>query len=185
MNGLRSLALKAAKGITRVESGLGVSDPTTANTTILYMVDIAAGDVLVDGLARNQAAAADTVLIGAAAWDKSYKIDGTAAVVLTADGKSYIAVIVAINDGDGSATLHAVFGAEADDGSEVAPTLAQIRAALTAADVDWDGKSGMVVARILIQRVAVDTITMTHTDPASDDDLLSERLAGTLFGDAS
>lgn len=73
--------------------------------------------------------------------------------------------------------MYAVFGDEAADGNEVAPTAAQIKTAITAADVtDLDETVGLIVARFKIQRVATDTITVTHTAVTTDASLLLERL---------
>lgn len=163
------------------EGGLQSSDPTTANTTILYRHDMSAGRVMVAGVAGVIAADTDVVFIGVGTTETSYDLDGDAAVVLTEDGKTYDIAIVAVDDTAGI-TLHAVFGAEADDGDEIEPTVAQIMTALAAAaPAGYDNKAGVVVGRIKIQREATDTITMTHVDIDGDADMVAEREVGMLF----
>jgi hypothetical protein len=154
------------------------SNPTTPNTTALYRANIAAGATNVGGYYKRWAAAADQVFIGAGQDIVTYKLDGTAAVVLTADGKTYwLALVAVVVDAD--VELRAIVGAEADDASEVAITAAQINTALRAADItDHDPDVFQVLQRIKVQRVATDTITMTHTNPATDDTLASERARG-------
>ena len=69
------------------------------------------------------------------------------------------------------------------DGAEVAPTGANCQAALVAAAIanhDADA-GGVVVCRLKVQRSAVDTITVTHTNISTDDALAQERLVGTLL----
>lgn len=144
----------------------------------LYDVDIAAGSAFVGGYYKRWAAATDQVLIGAGQDIETYKLDGTAAAVLTADGKTYWCAIVAIVV-NGAVELRAVVGDEADDASEEAITPAQINTALRAASItNHDPDVFLVLDRIKIQRVATDTMTLTHTDPASDDTLAGERGRG-------
>ena len=163
------------------------SDPgTTPSTITLYSMDMSVGDALVGGILGRFAAQTDTLLIGAGEWGKSYALDGSPAVVLTADGQTYDAVIVAILV-SGAVELHAVFGDEAADTAEVDPTNLQIATALRAASITGlDTSAGLVIARFKIQRVATDTITETHVDPADTGApgvaLAQERSAGNIFG---
>lgn len=165
---------------------LVTDDGTSGSTIALYRINIARGKSLCGNVFKEWAAQADVVLIGAGQWDKSLQLDGSAAVVLTADGKTYDVALVQVLIA-GVPTLYAIFGDEADDASEVAPDTAGIKAALAAADItDHDASVGGVVARFKIQREAVDTITMTHVDPsgttAAELALAAERLQGTLHG---
>ncbi len=155
------------------------ADGTAGSTTALYRMDLSAGDVLVGGDYLKQAALTDTVLIGAGAWGKSFKLDGTAAAVLTADGKTYWYVLVAI-PGNLTPALYAVFGAEANDTAEVQPTAEQVANALTAAlGSTYKQEFGIILNRVKVQR-AGGAITVTATDPAVSAPLRAERLAGTL-----
>jgi hypothetical protein len=157
-------------------------DGSTPSAIAIYRVDYTAGNVLVSGISGIIAAGTDVVLIGAGEWGKSYQLDGSDAVVLTADGKTYWCAIVAIIV-SGAVELHAVFGDEADDASEVQVTTQQIKDALTAAGITGlQERGGMVVGRIKIQRVAVDTMTLTNLSPATDAGLMAERAAGNVFG---
>jgi hypothetical protein len=164
------------------DTALVSSDGGSGSTIALYRMNLAAGALIVAGALGRFAAAVDTVLIGAGEWAKSWALDGSPAVVLTADGKTYDVAIVALLV-DGDVELHAVFGDEADDASEVEPTMTTIAAALALAGItDLTERAGMIVARLKIQRVAVDTITMSHVDPATDDDLAEDRSASNIFG---
>jgi hypothetical protein len=155
------------------------ADGTTPSTTAILRMDLSAGEVLVGGDWLNQGALSDTVLIGAGTWAKSFKLDGTTAVVLTADGKTYWYVLVAVPVALTPA-LYAIFGAEANDGAEVAPTAEQIIAALTAAlGATYKPEFGVILNRVKVQR-AGGVITVTATDPAVNAALKGERLAGTL-----
>lgn len=161
-----------------VDAGLVASDPTTPNTIAIYRVNLTAGTAMVSGLAAYFAAGDDQVFLGAGAVLDAYKLDGTAGAVLTADGKTYWAAFVNYS-ADGSLGQCVILGAEADDASEAQVTSAQILAALKAAGLtNLDSTVFNVFARIKIQRVAVDTITMTHT-AVTDGGLATERARGT------
>lgn len=155
------------------------ADGTSGSTTALYRMDLSAGDILVGSEYLDQAALTDTVLIGTGAWGKSFALDGSAAVVLTADGKTFIYALVVVLVA-GTPTVYAVFGDEAADGSEVAPTVAGIIGALQEVIGDsYDSKFGLITNLVKVQR-AGGVITVTATDPAADDALKNMRLAGTL-----
>lgn len=188
LNAVQSLELQdtETRALSRVrgddDGALLSSDGTSGSTTALYRIDYTAGDALVAGALGRFSAGTDVILIGAGEWAKSYALDGTAAVILTADGKTYdMAVVALLVDGD--VELHAVFGDEADDASEVEPDAVAIAAALRLAGItDLYARAGMVVMRVKVKRVATDTITMTHTDPAADVPLAEDRSASNIFG---
>jgi hypothetical protein len=80
-------------------------------------------------------------------------------------------------------TLYGVFGAEAGTGLAVAPTSAQIRAALIAAAiVGSDTTCGVVWARILFARAGggPGATSCTHRDVLTYAALAEERAVGTL-----
>ena len=148
----------------------------SASTIAVYNVQWTGGAVLVAGIHSFVASAADQDIL---AWGRSWALDGSAAVALSADGKTYwvafVFVVVA-----GALELHAIFGDEADDASEVEVTNTQIKAALTAAGItDLETHVGLTVARVKIQRVAVDTIVQTYADATTDNLLAAERLGAT------
>lgn len=177
---LRDMMLAAFAALCRVLSGITTSDGTSGSTIALYRIDVASGQALVNSIDHQQATAADEVILGAGQSIESYALDGSAAAALSADGKSY-EIALCLIDVNGTPTLVCVFGDEADDGSEAAPTISEIQTALGAAGItDYAGDGGLVVGRILIQRVATDTINMTHADPSSDQDLAYERAFGSI-----
>jgi hypothetical protein len=155
-----------------------ISSNGASQTTTVYQIDLTTGNVVIGGVAGIIAALDDKDLLNVA-HIKSYQLDGTAAVALTADGKTYEVALVAILV-SGAVEIRAIFGAEAADAAEVAPTNAQIRAALAAASITgYDAECGLVFTRIKIQRVAVDTITMTHA-AATTLAVLQDRLVGSI-----
>jgi hypothetical protein len=156
-----------------------VTTDGASQTITVYEIDVAAGDVLLNGVHDAVAAEDDSDLLNQDIL--SFALDGTDAVALTADGQTYEVALCCISISD-AATLVAIFGDEAADTAEVKPTGAQCFDAIVLADpTGWDGKPGVIVTRFKIQRVATDTITMTHADPASDELVKSERLAGNVF----
>lgn len=160
----------------------GVTTDGATKTIAAYQIDMSAVSVLVGGVLGEIGALNDQSICGTSAWSKSYTLDGTAPSVLSADGKTYEVALVAVLV-SGAVQLHAVFGDEADDGDEVAPTASQIRAALVAANIaGLDASVGLVVTRLKIKRVATDTITYTHGAPGSNAALRQERLVGSLYG---
>lgn len=163
---------------TRAVSG-GQSADGGTQTIAVYQVDVSEAALIVGCVAEVVAAQDDQDLL---ADIPCYELDGTPMVALTADGQTYDLALCAILV-DGSIEYHGVVGPEAADGGEVAPTTSQIRAALIAADItDHDQTVGLVVGRIKIQRVATDTITMTHTNVSTNLALALERAQGTLGG---
>lgn len=147
----------------------------------LYDVDMTALKVMVGGVPAFVAALDDVVMIGAGASLVSYALDGTAAVVLTADGKCCECAIVAILV-NGDVELRAVFSDEEDGTTPTAPTSAEIKAALAAAAIaDHDATSGVIVARIKIIREATNTMTLTHRNIDTYEALAEERMVGTLY----
>jgi len=160
------------------DTALLPANPTTANTIALYRADYTAGALRVGGVYKRFAAGTDQKFLDGSPDIPSYNLDGSTITALSADGKTYwfalVAVLVA-----GTPSLRGVVGAEADNGAEVPLTAQQIRDALGAASIaDVDADAFLVLARIKVQRVATDTITLTHTDPASDDALAAERGRG-------
>jgi hypothetical protein len=178
-----TLIAHANRAQTQGPFGLVFVDPTTPSDIAIYRANISAGYFGAKGTWLNFAAAPDTVLIGAGAWGNSYKLDGTAAVVLSADGKTYdVAFVGALVLG--VPTLFAVFGAEADDTFELPPDNDDVHDALDAV-ANIDATTMIVLGRAKIQRVAVATITDTFTDPAAvstaGSALLSERMSAGVY----
>lgn len=161
------------------DASLLAANGTTPSTIAIYRINLSLGEALVGGDYLKQIALVDTVLIGTGTWGKSIKLDGSAAAVLSADGKTYWVALVAVPI-NGAPALYAVFGAEAADTFEVALTPAQIVAALTAAlGTTYNPNFGLILNRVKLQRVG-GAIVVTVTDPATDNALKGERLAGTL-----
>lgn len=172
----------------RGDTALLAANPGGGNTISAYAVNYSAGACRVGGVYERFASASDQNLIGGAEDIPSWALDGTAAPLLTADGQTYICHIVAVVVA-GAVELHAVFGDEAADASEVEPSAQEINDALRAAGdagsiTDLEPECFLVLSTIKVQRVAVDTITMTHTDPATDDVLADERGRGYAFAAA-
>ena len=139
-----------------------LSSDGASQTITVYEIDVSTGVAFVGGQGELVAALNDQDLL-LPAEIKSFQLDGTQAVALTADGKTYeVALCLLIIDG--SLEIVAVFGDEAADTSEVAPTAADCAAALKAATIaNYDDTPGLIFCRINIARAAVDTINMTHT----------------------
>jgi hypothetical protein len=172
--------LAAMSRVTGADTTFLTTDGAT-KTIASYEIDIAAGTVIVGGVPGRLALIDDEDLLSISSLAAAVDLAGGAVAALSADGKTYDVAIVAILI-SGAVQLAAVFGAEADDTSEVAPTAAQIHTALAAAAIaNHDSKAGVVVARVKIKRIATDTITYTHTAAASDDDLWAERQVGTIW----
>lgn len=163
--GLLQFAEHQFRSMSRVLSAgttLQSSDGASQITTV-YEVDMTAGQVMLGGVTATIAALDDKDLLDAAETT-SYTLAGAAPSALSADGKTYdVAICVFLVSG--APVVRFIFGAEADDASEVAPTVAQCYAAMVAAgESGYRSTPGLLIGRIKIQRVAVDTITMTHTD---------------------
>lgn len=158
------------------EAELVTSDGSSSSTTAAYYIQWSAGAAMVAGRYKRYAATDDQDLLSDVT---GYQLDGSAAVALTADGKTYWVALVLIVV-SGAVEMRAVFGDEADDASEAAVTDDQIEAALEAASISGLETHGALVwSRIKVQRQATDTIVMTHTDPASDDSSAAERAGAT------
>lgn len=158
------------------ETALKTSDGASL-TIAEYEIDVAAGECVVGGYYKRFAAVNDGVILGTQTIT-SYGLDGGAPTALSADGKTCWFALVAIVV-NGAVEMRGIFGDEADDGSEDEVTAAQINTALRAASItNHDPDVFMVLGRIKIQRVATDTINLTHTDPATDDTLGAERARG-------
>lgn len=179
---LRGQIIASKSGV--VDAGsLQTDDGTTSLTTTEYYIKYTKGTVRLDGTAKHFAAADDQDLFDEIT---SYDLAGDAAVALTADGKTYWVALVAVLVSD-AIVLRAIFGDEADDTEEVAVTDAQIKTALEAS-ADAEDLTDTVfvrVADIKIQRVATDTITMTHTNVETDNTLSTRRHTGTVWNAVS
>lgn len=164
---------------TRVITGVVGDDATESDTITDYYLKYTTGDIMIKGVVDHLVAADDQKFIGSAADITAYDLDGTAGTALSADGKTYWAVLVAILV-SGAIQLRVVLGAEAADAAEVAVTPAQILSALTDASIAGaDLEVYQVIHRFKIQRVATDTITKTFTSTSTDDGLVGERAIGT------
>jgi hypothetical protein len=164
-------------------SGVVVSDPSTPSDKDIYRANFSAGFIRVAGTALNFGAAADTILLGAGNWAKSFKLDGTAAAVLTADGKEYFVAFVCALLAT-VPTLYAVFGDEANTGAGVDLDADDIHDALDGI-ATIDHTVMQVIGRAKINRNAIDTIVDVFTDPAAataeGSALLTERLHATVL----
>ncbi len=174
----REIARSLTK-VTGADTTLLTSDGGTISITA-YEVDLATGGVLIGGMYKTIAALANKDLLDPADV-VCVDLDGVAAVAITADGKDVEVAMCAVVV-NGAVVVRGVFGAEAATGAAVAPTAAQCAAALALyAEAHYlPSELGIVFARILIDRAATDTVSMTHTAAASDGDLKGERLAGLL-----
>lgn len=139
-----------------------------------YEINMAAGLALIGGVFADVAALSDQPIVGTDAWAKSWTLAGAAPAAL-ADGDSYEMALVLILVAN-APELHAVFGAPADTGDEVAPTYAEIKTALRLAGIaDYLNTPPLVVERINFARSGA-SITATHGAPSSNDALKQERL---------
>lgn len=174
-----------SKALTRLDQDddttLISADPSGSETIAAYLINLSAGRALVGGVFGRFAAEVDLdlLLIGV-------NLDGTAATAITVDGDALIVAIVAVVI-SGAVEIRAVFGDQENQSSEVAPTDADIVAALAAGKLgsvvgleDADLTSALVIQTILVERDATDTMDYTHDDPATVDALAARRAAGTL-----
>lgn len=180
---VRDMMLQTARAKTRVVSGgAAVDDGGSGSTTALYRVDLAALEVLIDGVHDRAAAAADQVLVGAGQDIESYDLAGDDSIVMPSDDFDTKFAIVAFLV-SGALELRAVFGDVAATGAAVAPTPAEVGASLQvalAANANADLTTGLIVARGLVARAAA-AIAITGVDPDSDDGLRAEQSIGTLL----
>lgn len=161
-----------------VDAGLVFTNGTSGSTIALYRVDYTVGD-LVLMVFKRFALAVDVIILGAGEWANSHTLAGATPVALTADGKTYWVVWVVILV-SGTPELHVVFGDEADDASEVKPDETAIKTSLAASSISgYDPTLGLIIGETLIQRVAVNTINMTHTG-VTVEALAAQRARGTL-----
>lgn len=138
-----------------VRVGMIAAAGSTPSVIADYNLDLTAGEAFINAKHFITAALTDWDYIGNG-YDGSNSTPESAAAVLSADGKTYWGVLVLRYNG-GSPELKMVLGAEADDGEEVAPTTAEITNAV-------DEGTWLEVARVKVQRVAVDTITETWSN---------------------
>jgi hypothetical protein len=149
----------------------------------LYTVDYTEGLLIVGCVPELIPLGNDVVLVGAGAGAiPCYDLAGGAAAVITANDRdrelALCSILVA-----GVPTLYGVFGAEAGTGLAVAPTSAQIRAALIAAAiVGSDTTCGVIWSRILFARAGggPGATSCTHRDVLTYAALAEERAVGTL-----
>ena len=161
-----------------VDTGLVFTDGSSGSTIALYRVDWTVGDLILMSFKRF-ALATDVIVLGAGEWGKSHTLAGATPAALTADGQTYWVVWVVILV-SGVPTLHAVFGDEAADTGESKPDESEIQTALAASSIaGYDPTLGLIVGETKIQRVAVDTINMTHT-AITVEALAAQRARGTL-----
>jgi hypothetical protein len=163
-----------------------LTGPTLAN---LY-IKLTAGRASVGGVYGRFAVQDDYDLTNAAV--PFYDLTGADGAVPSADGKTYWVAVCLVVVG-GVVTIATVAGDEADDGNEVEPSEEEIAAALKAAAALPSSlieglqppAGGFQCGLAKVKRVAVDTITVTDTDPATDDGLAAYRRHWNIFGVAS
>lgn len=152
----------------------------TVNTTAIQ-IDLTTCDILLGGRPCRIAALNDQPVFGSGAWARTLNLEGEAAEMPSAEGKTLEAALVAVLVA-GEAVLYLICGAEDDDGDQVAPTEAQIQTALElAAIADRDPTVGLILTRIKVARGATTTITLTHGDPAATASLAHERHHGCIW----
>lgn len=156
------------------------SNGGTVDTTAIQ-IDLTTCDILLGGRHCRIDALNDQPIFGSGAWARSLGLDGEAAVMPSANGKTMEAALVAVLV-NGAAVLYLICGDEDDDGSQAAPTEAQIQAALAAAEIpDRDPTVGLIITRLKIARGASTTITLTHGAPSSTASLEAERHHGCVW----
>lgn len=156
------------------------SNGATVNTTAIQ-IDLTTCDILLGGRPCRITALNDQPVFGSGAWARTLGLDGEAAVMPSAEGKTLEAALVAVLV-EGAAVLYLICGDEADDGEQVAPTEAQIQTALElAAIADRDPTVGLIITRIKWARGATTTVTATHGDPAATASLAHERHHGCIW----
>lgn len=152
--GLRDLFVAVVNGLkNRLINGGEVGDPTTpsaqaagvGNTT--WNVNVAAARVVVGGTQASLAAAADVAVHSGS--------------LLMANGKSCVAAVVA-KLASGTVSVVTVKGATATTGAQVAPTDAQIQAAV-GAGVPW-----VKLAQTTLNRTADTVVTQSHDNAVAD-----------------
>lgn len=160
----------------------GISSSGGTVDTTAVQINLTTFDCKLGGFFARQAALTNQPIFGTGAWTKSINLDGTDAVIPTANGKTKAAALVAVRLANGDADLWLVCGAEANNGAEVAPTAAQIQAALAAKAISTrDPSIALIVTRLTIARGAGTTITLTHGAPSSTASLEAERRQGCVW----
>ena len=149
--GTKADSNKTISGGVLTENGGG---STIAN----YNFDVSAAVLILSSLTRNIAGVTGSNLLSN---PDAIGLDGGAPVALTADGKTLLVTLGALVD-SGTPKFVYVFGAEANDGSEVLPAKSLVADALdTKYGANWDNQTGLLLDVVKIQRVAVDTIVVT------------------------
>jgi hypothetical protein len=191
---LRTLPNRSDDGSNRVKAraiARSLTHVDGADTTLLttdgaglsasvYDIDMAVGSVTVGGLQETLAAMDDVDLLTAGEFT-SIDLNGDQAIALAADGTDVeVAIFACIVNS--LVVRRAVFGAVAATGAAVPPTPAQCAAAMAlAAEANYlPSELGVIIARILYDRVATATLAATHRAAASLDSLKDERLNGLL-----
>lgn len=160
----------------------GISSNGGTVDTTAVQINLTTFDCMLGGRHYRQAALTNQAVFGTGAWTKSIDLEGEAAVIPSANGKTFEAALVAVALTTGSLALYLVCGDEDDDGDQVAPTAAQIQAALAAAEIeDRDPTLGLIITRIKVARGASTTITLTHGAPSSTASLEAERHQGCVW----
>lgn len=172
-------AKETALGATRVvhtpDTDLKTSDGGTVDSTTVS-IDVSAGQMLCNKVAKHFAAVNDQAILGAGVWARSYKAGGVAATMVSASNDCYCA-LVAINDG-GTIQMHAVFAPEAPTGTAVGYTPAQIEVVLLAAGITG---VGTIIGLIKLARDAGANVVLTHENPATSEGLAGYRAYGCLY----
>lgn len=176
---MSELMFRADSRVADADTALLTTDGGT-QTIASYEIDMAKGNVVLGGVPATIAALDDKDLLDSADV-VCYDLSGDAPVALTADGQTYMVALALFLVGN-VPVVRGFFGAEAADAAEVAPTEAQIYAAMVAAgEATYLDTPGLVIARMKIQRTAVDTMVVTHTAAASTDALKIERARAGCF----
>lgn len=167
-----------ARGVSRVTTGdtsLVSTDGASLSTSV-YALNVSTGDVLLAGVHGTIAAETDTdILLETNACD----LNGAAPAAVE-DGFELVVAICAILV-NGAPELAYVFGDPvALAATPVAPTPDQCRIALGKLGITDHLESGVgiVVGNVTFSRNT--TMTLTHSDPATEDAVKAERLAGAL-----
>lgn len=156
------------------------SNGGTVDTTAIQ-INLTTCDILLGGRHCRITALTNQAVFGTGAWARTLGLDGAAAVMPSAEGKTIEAALVAVLV-SGAAVLYLVCGAEANDGVQVAPTAAQVQAALAAAEIaNRDPTVGLIITRLKVARGATTTITLTHGAPSSTASLEAERHHGCVW----
>ena len=180
---LQDIARAVSRAMTHVvgtgDTGGVTSDGGTVSTTAVQ-INMTACPALVDSVPGKVAALTNFAILGTSAA-KCIDLAGAAGVIPTANGKTKDAALclIVVN---GALDFRVVVGAEANDGSQVPPTVAQCKAALAAANISgMRAGVGLIVQRFTIARGASTTITLTHGAPSSTEALWKERMGTGSF----